>query len=361
MELQDVIEETFLVNPNDTLSHVASEMSNREKHEAFVFDVGVKGIVTADDIVKRRVSDPQKTKISYFMKPISPFSVNTSVGDIINYMLVSEYRSVPIEKGGEIYAVTKPKLLKFVKDEVFEGKRAKDVMYTPYCASEDDTISTVVSVMKDLGLNRIPIFDKNCKFTGIVDSLTLLDVLMEKHRTKRGERFGEKMKLRDAGIGKFVRTDVIKVDDDTSLKQIVKMFSEKEICAVVVEKDGKFTGMITIKDLFKLIGKSLETVYVKITGLDEEDEFIKAKIDEMVENTISKLLKFTTVTYVAIHVDTMKTGGSRTKYSVHGRIVTEKGSFHASDSKWDPTKAIKLFLSKIEREVHKNIEKSRGY
>ncbi|UCC91736.1 MAG: CBS domain-containing protein [Candidatus Aenigmatarchaeota archaeon] len=361
MKLESVIEDAFLVKPSETLSHVASKMAERKIYEAFVFDTELRGIVTLDDIVKRRVSEPRKTRISYFMKPVTTFPNDTSVGDVINYMLVSEYKSLPIEREGKIYAVSKPKLLRFVKDEIFEGKRAKDIMHFPYCASEDDTLSTVISTMKDLGLNRIPILGKKGKFAGLVDSLSLAGVTIDESRAKRGERFGDKTKLMDIGINRFLRTDVMKVNPETDLKRIARMFSEGRICAVIVEKNGRFAGMVTVKDLFKLIGKSLETVYVRVTGLEGEDDFIKMKIDEMAENTIKKLLKLVTLTYVAIHVETHKTGGRRRKYSVKGRFVTEKGSFYASDHEWDPTKAMKLFLGKIEREVHKHIEKGRGY
>ena len=361
MDLEDAIEEAFLVGPNESLSHVVSKMAEARKYEAFVFDGGFKGVVTLDDIVKRKVSEPQKTKISYFMKPLTPFPVDTSVGDIINYMLVSEYRSLPVEKEGKIYAVSKPKLLGFVKDEVFEGKEAKDVMQFPYCASEDDTLSTVTSTMKDTGLNRIPILDRKGRFKGLVDGLSLINILVDERRSKRGERFGDRTKLGGIDIGKFMRTDTAKVNPETDLKQIVRRVSSEGVCAVIVERNKRFMGMITVKDLFKLIGKSLETVYVRVTGLDGEDEFIRIKIDELVENTISKLLKFVTVTYVAIHIETHKKEGRRKKYSVQGRVVTEKGSFYASDHEWDPTKAMKLFLGKIEREAHKRIERDRGY
>jgi ribosome-associated translation inhibitor RaiA len=122
-------------------------------------------------------------------------------------------------------------------------------------------------------------------------------------------------------------------------------------------------GMITVKDIFKLIGKSLETVYIRVSGLGDEDEFIKKKVDELIEKTINKLLKAVKVTYVAIHVDTYKKKerGERMKYSVHGRIMTDKGSFFASDHEWEPTKAMKLFLEKIEKEIYKQLDKNRGY
>ncbi|NIO21467.1 MAG: CBS domain-containing protein [Candidatus Aenigmarchaeota archaeon] len=361
MKLEDILEDAFLVKPDESLSHVAFTMAENKKYEAFVFDGVLKGIVTLNDIVKRRVSEPRKMKVSYFMKPVKPFAVDSSVEDVINYMLVSEYRSLPVKKGGKIFVVTKPKLLKFVKEEVFGGKKAKDVMNFPYCVSANDTLLTVISVMKDMGLDRIPILDENGKFIGLADSVSLASVLIDKSRSKRGEMFGDRTKLGEIGIGKFLRKDILRVNPETELKQIVKDVSKEGVCAVIVEENDKFAGIITVRDIFKLIGKSLETVYIRISGLDEEDEFIKRKIDEMVDNTITKLLKSLTVNYVAIHVETHKSGGKRKKYSVQGRFVTDKGNFYASDHEWDPTKAMKLFLGKMEREVHKKVERERGY
>lgn len=360
MGLEDVIEKAFLVRPDDSLTHAAFSMAKAKKYEAFVLDKDVIGIVTLDDIVKRRVSEPQKTKVLHFMRQIRPFSVDSSVEDIMNYMLVSEYRSLPVKKEGMLYSVSKPRMLKFVKDEVFEGKKAEDVMQFPYCASEGDTLFTVVSTMKDTGMNRIPILNVRGGFAGLVDSMDLIKALVDEHRSKRGERFGDKTSTGEIGIKVFARSDVLKVSPETGLKQIVKRLSSGGKQSVIVEREGKFLGMITIKDIFKLIGKSLETVYVRVTGLGDEDDFIKAKIDGMIENTISKMLKSVGVKYVAVHVDTMKRGGKRKKYSVHGRIVTDKGSFHGSHSEWDPTKAMKILLSKIEREIRKSIGKERA-
>jgi len=361
MKLEDILEDAFLVRPEESLSHVAFAMAESKKYEAFVFDGGFKGIVTLDDMVKRRVTSPQKMNVSHFIKPINPFHVDASVEDVINYMLVSEYRSLPVMKGGKVFAVTKPKLLSFVKDEVFKGKRAEDVMQFPYCSDVNDTVLTVISVMKDTGLDRIPILNEKGGFMGIADSISLAGMLIDKSRSKRGEMFGDRAKLGTIGIDKFIRTDIFRVKPETDLKVIVSKFSKEGVCAVIVEENGKFSGMITVRDIFKLIGRSMETVFVRISGLGGEDSFIKVKIDEMVDNTITKLLKLLDVTYVAIHVETHRKGGKRTKYSVQGRFVTDKGNFYASEHEWDSTKAMKLFLSKIEREAHKKIGKERVY
>jgi CBS domain-containing protein len=132
---------------------------------------------------------------------------------------------------------------------------------------------------------------------------------------------------------------------------------------VVVEEDNKFLGIITIKDILKLIGKSLETVYIRVSGLAEEDDFVRKKIDEMIEKTVQKTLKVVKVSYVVIHVEThkKKEKGERMKYSVQGRFVTDKGNFYASDYEWEPIKAMKTFLDRMEGEIFKQIDKKRGY
>ena len=361
MRLEDILEDAFLVKPDESLTHVVSQMAEKKRHEAFVFDKELEGIITLDDIVKRRLSEPQRVKISYFTRPVKSFSVDTPVEDVIDYMLVSEYGSVPVRKDGKIFAVTKSKLLRFVKENVFEGKKAEDVMHFPYCADVNDTLSTVISIMKEMGMDSIPILDENGRFAGLVDGVSLAGVLVDEHTSKRGEMFGDRARLEEIGIERFLRTDVLRVEPETDLTQVVRNIYENEMCAVVVERGEKFAGMITVNDIFKLVGKRLETVYIRVTGLDEEDDFIKSKIDEMIESTVKKLLRSLTVNYVTIHVEIHKKEGRRRKYSVQGRFVTNKGNFYATDYEWDPTKATKLFLAKIEREVHKRIEKERGY
>lgn len=364
MKLEDVLESAFLVKPDDTLSHITSQMAEGKKYEAFVFDGELKGIVTLDDMIKRRVSEPQKMKIAYFMKPVTMFSVETPVEDIMNYMLVSEFRSVPVERDGKIYAITKPKLLSFVKKEVFAGKKAKDIMQTPYCASINDTLLTITSVMRDTGVNRIPIIDGKGKFAGLADSMSLAKMLTDRERSSFGEKVGEKARIGDITISRFLNAAVMRVDPEEVMEQVVKKISREETCTAIVEDDGKFMGIITIKDIFKMIGKSLETVYIRVSGLHDEDEFVRKKIDEMIEKAVQKALKVVKLSYVVIHVSVHKkkeNRNERMKYSVQGRFVTDKGNFYASDHEWEPIKAMKFFLQKIEGEIYKQIDKNRGY
>jgi CBS domain-containing protein len=361
MQLKDILEPALVFNSEEKLSHVAAKMLEEERSEVIISNGKFKGIVTAEDIVKRSVSDPNKTKISYFVKRIKPLSVETPIEDVMNCILVSDYRTLPVKYKDKIFIVTKPKLLRFIKDEIFFGKKAKDVMSFPYCISSDDSLATAISITKDLNLTRLPVIDEKNRLVGLIDTLSLLKIVIGKHRAKLGERSGKKIKLNKISILLFVKRDFLRVDVETPLKDIVKLMTEKNASTVIVESEGKLSGMITSKDIFKLIGSPFEKVYIRVSGLHDEDPFILSKLNEQITSEIEKLSKILPIDYIAIHVEKHKKTGKRMKYSVHGRLVTEKGNFYAQDFAWDLTKAMGEFLSKIEREVHKKIGRGREY
>lgn len=361
MELKDILEKALIVDPDDSLSHVAALMAKDGRHEAVVYRDKLLGIVTADDISRRRVSNPKNVRISYYQKKVKPFSIDSSISDVINHILGSGLKAVPVKGKNRIYLVKKVDILKAIKEEVYAGKKAKDLMYFPYCVGPGDSLSTVISLMKDLSISRIPVLDEKNNLLGIVDNLYLLDAVLEKHRAMRGEKSGEKTREGNVRIESFIRKDYLKVTHGKPVKDIVKRIVKSKIPVVVVENKGKFMGMFTVKDIIKLMGRSMKTVYVRVSGLQEEDKFIKSVIDDMINNSLEKLLKVIPVNYLSINVEKHRESGRRTKYSVQGRLVTGKGKFYASDYEWDVTKAMKSFLEKIEKGVRKTLEKKRGY
>ncbi len=359
MELKSILEKALIVDPDDTLSHVASLMTKEGRHEAVVYRDKLLGIVTADDISRRRVSDPKNVRISYYQKRVKPFSIDSPVSDVINHILGSGLKAVPVKGKDGIYVVKKVDVLKAIKEDVYSGKRARDLMYFPYCVSPDDNLNTVISLMKDLSVSRIPVVDEKSALIGIVDNLYLLNAVLEKHRAMRGERDGEKIVEGNVRIESFIRNDYLRVAPEKAVKDIVKNVIKTGIPVVVVEKKGEFLGMFTVKDIIKLVGRSVETVYVRVSGLHEEDKFIKSVIDDLINNSLEKLLRVIPVNYLSVNVEKHKKSGRRAKYSVQGRLVTGKGKFYASDYEWDVTKAMKRFLEKIEKEVRKNLGKKR--
>lgn len=362
MKLEDVIERSLIFHPNEVLSKVLYKMLSENKYEALIFDKDLKGIISLDDIAKKILSEPEKVKISNFVRPIVTFSLETPIEDIINYIVVSEYRSVPIKKGDEIFILPKNKILKIIKKDVFENKKVSEFMRSSICVKKDDTLSRIASIFRNVNIDRIPVVDEKGVCIGLIDSMSIVSLIVDREREKFGERRGEKLKLGEIKIDKFIKTNITKVDPNDSLKKAVNLIINEPSHTLIVEGENKFLGILTIKDILKLLRKPAENVYIRISGLDEEDEFIKEKVNEMIENSISKLMKSVKISYISLHIEKRKKSKiGRVRYFVSGRFSTEKGIYYAKSNEWDLTKSIKIFIEKIEREIYKKMEKHKGY
>jgi hypothetical protein len=103
----------------------------------------------------------------------------------------------------------------------------------------------------------------------------------------------------------------------------------------------------------------IDGVNVTISGIHEEDEFVRLKLNEEIVHTISKLGKMIPIDSFVMHVRKYHKTGNRIKYSVQTRLITEKGEFFSDDYAWELTKAAKGTLEKLESEVIRKSEKEK--
>lgn len=108
---------------------------------------------------------------------------------------------------------------------------------------------------------------------------------------------------------------------------------------------------------FGTVSKDVEGVKVTVSGIHEEDGFIRSIVYGEIEQEISKLGRMVPISQFVMHVRKYHKDGKRVKYSVQARLLTEDGDFFADDYAWDLTKATKGVLGKMEREVIKKEEK----
>ena len=233
--------------------------------------------------------------------------------------------------------------------EVLKGRKAGDIMKTPYSVSPDDTVSTARAVMRETSISSVVVVSGS-RAAGIVGVLDLLSPLVMGEVGRRGGMFFDRNDFEGVNISSFMRKDVPRVQPETPLGKVIDMMVESR-SAVVVEKGGKLAGVVTPTDILKLMGTERKGVYVNITGIREEDDFLKSVIDEEISNSMSKLAKILPLEWLAVHVERYFEQGRRKKYSVRCRLITGKGVFVSGGHAWDLTKAFRQALSRIEREV----------
>jgi ribosome-associated translation inhibitor RaiA len=98
---------------------------------------------------------------------------------------------------------------------------------------------------------------------------------------------------------------------------------------------------------------------IEISGIHEEDDFIKSKLNEEIGHTIDKLGKMLNITSFVMHVKKYHETGNKKKYSIQARLLTDDGDFFADDFAWELTKAAKGVLQKLETEVIRKVEKEK--
>jgi CBS domain-containing protein/ribosome-associated translation inhibitor RaiA len=349
-------------SPEDMVSKAASRMVREGKRAVLVSnDDEFVGILSAKNMVKKKMDNPDKTKIRQFVDRIDPILSETPTSEVLNSMMINDYSALPVKNSrGEISILTKLGLLKTVRgNPVFKEKTAEDVMNFPYSISATDSLTTARSLMRDLNLSRLPVLGKNNRLEGLVDSMNLLKAIIAKRRAGRGELSGEDIKLDDIKIISFMTRNPAKSDPKQKLSRVIGTMIKNNTPTIMVLEKDEVKGIITPRDILKLIGREVRGTYVTISGLQGESNFIKSLVDEEVSNEIRKIAKFMPVESFILHVDKYHEEGKRVKYSVKGRLITNRGVFSAGDFAWDVTKAMRGVLNKIEREVLKKKDKNK--
>jgi len=363
MGLERALEKPVVFAPDEPVSKAISEMYRKRKSEAVVMDnSGFLGLLEARDLAKRKIGNPKTAQVKSFMKKTNPLGPGFGIEDLMHAFLVEDYKSVPVnDEKGNVFLVTKLGLLKEIRGRnELKNRPASDVMAPPYCLDSKDPVGTAISMLRYLNISRLPIVDEENRIVGLVNAIDLLKADIDRSRASVGERSGDSINLsQDVLASSFMQKNVAKAAPDATLVQVIDSMIEKQTETVLIEKNGKLVGMVTPKMVFKLVGQKVGGVYVRISGLQEEDNFIKTLVDEQIRNEVGKLGKIVHIDYMVMHVDRHQKTGKRTKYSIKSTMSTRKGTFHANDFAWDITKAMRGVLSKFEKEIIKRKEKYR--
>ncbi len=357
------MEKQVVVDYEETVNKATSKMIREKKRVALVMEgKEFVGILVARDLVKKKIDNPDKMKIKPFARKINPISPETPIPDMLNSMLINDYKAIPVRDAkGNVSLLTRLDILRTVKENVvFKDTKARDVMNFPYSVSGDDSLATARSLIRNLNLSRIPVLGKENRLEGLVDTLDLLGGIITRRRSSRGELYGEGVKRDEISIKSLMNKNPPKTDPDDNIKKVINTMIRQNTPTVMVMEGDKVRGIITPRDILKLVGKEVKGVYVTISGLQDEDNFIKTVVDEEITNEVRKLAKFITIDSLILHVDKYHERGKRSKYSIKGRLVTRRGIFFAGDFAWDVTKAIRGVLQKLEREVIKKKERVKA-
>ncbi|NOX71409.1 MAG: CBS domain-containing protein [Candidatus Micrarchaeota archaeon] len=360
MDIRNILLDPVVTEAETPLSKAISAMIENEKSDALVFrDDEFAGVVSAKDILRKQVGNPDKVKIETLARKVYVGDEAKTIEELAGMMLAGDYSEMPFATDEGMKVLPKHVLITLLDKDTLSRRKAEDIMNVPYFVSEDDNLPTVKKMLFDLNVSKIPVVDDTNKVIGLVDMLNLLKTVTKRERAAAGELSGEKKGTEGVKVSSFMSRDVLVVLHTETADSVASKMAKRATTCALVERDGMLAGIITPKDILKLVGKEEKGIYMNLSGYLPDDEFEAEQIKDIAKRSLEKLEKMVRITYAVMHIEKHEKGAVKSLYTVSARLGTHVGLFRADHTDWDIVATVRKTLDKIEKAVDKDLDKRK--
>lgn len=141
-----------------------------------------------------------------------------------------------------------------------------------HTVSPGTSVEKVIQIIDTNDIQRVAVVDNNGKFLGLISDRDLLTAFSEKTIgiwnffmskipfTERGKRYQDVIQcIQSRTAGEIMKTDLTIVNEDTPLHKALTLMTQKALKRLpVIDKDGKFKGMISRDSLLRTEAKGRE-------------------------------------------------------------------------------------------------------
>ncbi len=322
---------------DDTASKVLGVLKDTNKTEAVASNGEKIGIITVRDLLG--VDQPENTKIETIWKQVGSITPSSSVLEAVNHLIRNNVTAMPMVSRNEVSLLSQRDISSAMKDvPELQGIKAKEIMMSPVVSMSKDTpIAHIRRTMLDRGISHIPITNDS-KVLGIITGEEIVTTFITSAtKTTTGNRSGEKVSRFPGQASGFMNRQPVTVTPETGVLDVVKKIdSMDEKYCLVVDEDEKLHGIITHRELLAVINSLMpETeLPVYIVGLEGEDFFETAVVEEKIRRTVQRSMKMQEITEVSVKVKSQRNKGERTRYTITARAMGPSISFNVENEGW---------------------------
>lgn len=342
--------------PEDTASKVLGVLRDSDRTEAVAARGKRYGVITVRDLLG--VDQPERTKIESIWKQVGTISPNNNVLEAVDFMIMNNVTAVPMVSRDEVSLLSQQNITAAMREvSELNAVKAKDIMRSPVVTMSNDTpIAQIRRNMLDKGFSHVPITN-NDKLVGIITGEDIVTTFIKAgSKTTTGERSGEKVTRFPGQVSGFMNTQPVSVTPEASVLDVVKKIDEMEqkYC-LVVDEEERLHGIITHRELLGII-HSLQPepeLPVYIVGIDGEDFFEKAVVEDKIRRTVQRTLKMQEITEVRVRVKSQRSKGERTRYKVTARAIGPSVSFNADNEDWGLMEAFDGLVDALDKTMRR--------
>jgi len=348
----------------ETLSDVISRMKKDHLREIPVLE-GNKpvGLVSYSSFLLRR-SLPLSTKVEQVMHPAPKLEEDMPITKAVEEMMASGVRGAPVVRNEKMVGfVSRTDIIKVLPNvEQLKNKKVSEFMTrNPQFVTEKEGVRRAQMLMKGLMEKSLPVVDSRGRLVGAVSMHEVMDIIWSPKSSKPyNELVGSDKEPPDIAVGSIMSRPAISVSPSDSIGKVASLMLEKGLATIFVHEGERLVGVVSQADLMEQVIslKKREGVYVQITGLVEEDPDVYNVLYDEIEKAMNRIDKIQFPRVFTVHIQTYHSEGMRSKYSIHGRLTTDRSMYYASQTDWNLYKTMDALLNQLEKTVKREHEKT---
>ncbi len=330
------------ISLDDSVSKAINLMYAHSLKQIPVVDLNNKygGIVYYKDFVNTHFQPSSKIKhfISHGVHILKP---NNDLQKCINYLINSGKTGLPVVDDEKFVGLVIDKDL--VLNVEIGNLKVNDIMSNPIVIDENLDLDNALSLMRKHNISRLPVVNIKHIIVGIVSLLDILKIIsIPTEKDSHAYGFKEKTKSGSVLI-KDIMKNALTIESGSIIKTMIDSFKNSD--ELIIISNDKPVGIITFKDILEAsLSKKIDSI---VYTANFDDENIRNEIAQKMEKYIKKIEgKLDNIQSVVIYYEKHKT-----LCSIRTRLITKNQVIHTHSDDYEPLKAFKSVLEKIDRQI----------
>jgi CBS domain-containing protein len=274
MIAKDIITTDYAkIDKNAAISELIGELIRTKQKAAVVFDKNKYiGITTKRLLLKTKI-DPAKLKVNKVIEKVPTLTGKEDLTEAARLLYTADAPILPIIEKGQVIGIIKSIDVINNLPQEEKNKKVNQIMtLTPITIKENDRTGKAIEIMRENKVSRIPIVDDK----GDLLSITSITDFIEKHhimlqgKAEQGVKStgaagstgfsGEHKDMHAFPIKNITSPITITGKESDSVSNVINTMNEFNISSLVIVKENKPVGIVTIRDLLKLFIKDRLTL-----------------------------------------------------------------------------------------------------
>ncbi|MEM3791305.1 MAG: CBS domain-containing protein [Candidatus Micrarchaeaceae archaeon] len=315
------------------------------------------GIVDDRRIIRSKGERIKKSmKVGNFAVKVEPVDSTYPLSKAISNMFYFKCKMLPFIESNQIFgALKRNTLLKAILSlKVLESTKVEEIMTTPVIAIDfNASISAASASMRKEGINRLLVI-KDGRVYGIISTR---DIFFYSLRDpSRAMQLQNSKSERNAKVGEICQTNIVSIGAKAPVENAIREMVERNISSIAVIRGDKYTGIVTVSDIFEHIVRisSASSEEIEITGFDEDTKEYEEDIRSEVKKAYEKLMKSRELGLKRIYVRVKSMKGRR--YEAKARAETKRGIITSFSSGFLLSRVISDMLEKLIKRAERRID-----